>query len=173
MKKPILLVKTLVALGLFFISCDNSDDIECPEALTGELTETEVAFSGTWTLQAIVSEDEIDLTDDDVDNPSTDLYSQYSACSNDLSYTFGDDRSYTYKLGKTVSDCDVQQEVTGTWQLAENDNLIMVTGCTRQITPLSFNEDLTEFYFEATYNYTDINGNTITTNTTFTYGKSI
>jgi len=160
-------------MGFLFVSCDNSDDIKCPEALTGELTEMETSFSGTWALTAITSEEEIDLTDDDTDNPSTDLYSQFPACDNDSVYTFESDRNYTYIFGKTEADCDSQQEATGTWQLTENSSLIFVSGCSRQITPIDLNEENTEFTIEKTLTYTDVDGNSISTKTTFTYSKTV
>ncbi len=173
MKKSILLVKSLIAAGVLFVSCDNSsDDIQCPEAITGELTETETTFTGTWALQSIVTEDEIDLTDDDTDNPSTDIYGQFTDCENDLAYEFGSDRSYTYSLGKTVTDCDNENQMSGTWQLNENNNLVLVANCSRQIIDIDINEETTAFTFEGTYTFTDANGATISSKTTFTYAKS-
>ncbi|UKM64397.1 DUF5004 domain-containing protein [Flavobacteriaceae bacterium GSB9] len=174
MKKTILLVKSLIAMGILFVSCDTgTDDIQCPEAITGALSDTENTFAGTWTLQSIVSEEELDLTDDNTDNPSTDIYSQFSDCENNLVYIFGTDRSYNYSLGKTATDCDNQQEASGTWQLGETNNLVLVANCSRQLISLEINEENTEFSFDGTYNFTDINGVTITTNTTFTFGKSL
>lgn len=173
MKKPILFIKSLIFASILFVGCDSSDDIECPEALTGELSEKETSFTGTWSLISVVTEDEIDLTDDDTENPTTDLYSQLPDCENDMVYTFETDRTYTYYLGKNAADCATQQEITGTWQLTENNNLVFVTNCSSGGNLIEFNEDETEFSFEATYNFTDVDGYTITTKTTFTYGKSI
>lgn len=172
MRKPILLVKSLIAAGILFVSCDNgSDDIQCPEAITGELSTTETAFTGTWTLQSIVTEDEIDLTDDDTDNPSTDIYSQLTDCENDLTYEFSSDRSYTYSLGKTATDCSNENEVSGTWELSETEILRFVGNCTSQTLAIDVNDENTVFTFEGTYNFTDINQNTVSSKTTFTYAK--
>ncbi|XCF05230.1 DUF5004 domain-containing protein [Tamlana crocina] len=173
MRKPILLVKSLIAAGVLFVSCDNSsDDIQCPEAISGELSATETTFTGTWTLQSIVAEDEIDLTDDDTDNPSTDIYGQFTDCEKDLVYEFGNDRSYTYSLGKTATGCNNENEVSGTWELSETGTLRFVGNCTSQALAIDVNDENTAFTFEGTYNFTDVNGTTISTKTSFTYAKS-
>ena len=174
MKRKILLVKSLLALSILFVSCDNNnDDIKCPDAITGELTETETSFSGTWILKSVVTEDEIDLTDDDTDNPSTNIYAQFSECERDIVYNFDTTRNYSLKIGKTADNCDTKQEQTGTWQLSSNNNLIFVSNCSQQIIAINFNDENTQFSFEGTYKFLDVDNNIITTKTTYTYENAI
>ncbi|WP_147676607.1 DUF5004 domain-containing protein [Algibacter pacificus] len=174
MKKRILLVKSLMVCSLLFVSCsDNNDDITCPEAITGELTSTEIDFVGEWTLKSMVSEDEIDLTDDDIENPSTDLFSQYTDCAKDIIYNFGENREYTFTTGSSAVDCVNAQEIEGTWALSENAELKTVYNCSTQFTQIEMNDDNTAFSTENSLQYIDVEGNTIITTTTFTYEKTL
>jgi len=173
MKRSILLVKSLMVCSLLFVSCDDDNDIQCPEALTGELTGTEVDFIGQWTLTSIVSEDEVDFTDDDIDNPSTDLFAQYSDCEKDIEYNFSDNRDYTLLAGMTAADCTNTQEIEGTWALNGDTELVIVNTCSSQVTQIEINDDVTAFSIEGNFQYADVNGNTISTTTTFTYEKAI
>ena len=174
MKKSILLVKSLIACSILFISCNDDDnDLKCAEDVTGELTSNEINFTGKWTLKSVVSEDEIDLTDDEIDNPSTDLFAQYTDCSKDIVYEFGDNRDYAFTGGMTAIDCDNEQEITGTWGLNESSGLIIVSNCSTQLTQIEVNDESTAFSTEGNLKYVDVNGNVINTTTTFTYEKSI
>ncbi|WP_194767817.1 DUF5004 domain-containing protein [Tamlana sp. I1] len=178
MNKSILVVKNLLALlvlSVFLVNCNSNDDndIVCEEELTGELTEHETEFAGTWTLAGIVTEDEIDLTDDDTDNPSTDIYSQYDECQQDAVYTFKADRDYTFTQGKNAEDCEEEHEANGTWKLTEENILINVANCFATETNLEFNEDNTEFSVVGTVTFTDVNDEKITTETTTTYKKVV
>ncbi|GAL80322.1 hypothetical protein JCM19274_612 [Algibacter lectus] len=128
-------------------------------------------FSGTWVLTAVVAEDEIDLTDDGEDNASTDLFVQYDDCEKDIVYGFEDDRAYSFVAGGT-SDCDNEQTTIGTWKLNETYGLTVVSSCFSQTSQLEVNDDFTEFTSEGNINYIDVNGETITSKTTFTYTKT-
>ncbi|MWW23284.1 DUF5004 domain-containing protein [Algibacter lectus] len=173
MKKSILLMKSLMVFSLLFVSCndDDSDGVTCTDSLTGELTDVEMSFSGTWVLTAVVAEDEIDLTDDGEDNASTDLFVQYDDCEKDIVYGFEDDRAYSFVAGGT-SDCDNEQTTIGTWKLNETYGLTVVSSCFSQTSQLEVNDDFTEFTSEGNINYIDVNGETITSKTTFTYTKT-
>lgn len=170
MKKTILLVKSLMLVGLLVVSCDDDNDIECPNALTGELTATETTFSGEWILKAIVAEKEIDLTDNDIDDPSTDIYAQNSSCQNDLVYNFKSDRSYILKQGANVTtDCE-DKSSEGTWAL-DGDILTVVSYCASQKTNLTFSDDNNEFSYVSTLNFKDVDNDIIISEATFTYEK--
>ncbi|GAA4303793.1 DUF5004 domain-containing protein [Aestuariibaculum suncheonense] len=171
MKKPILLVKSLIVASLLAVSCDDDNDYKCPEAFTGELTETETNVTGLWKLKSIVTEEEIDLTDDDVENPTTDLFSQYTECQQDVAYEFNSDRSYSFLAGTTAADCENEQTISGTWQLNEASVLSLVASCAKQSTLIEVNETNTEFTIETTYNFVDVNDVVITSVTTSTYEK--
>ncbi|MBP0904216.1 DUF5004 domain-containing protein [Mariniflexile gromovii] len=171
MKKTILLVKSLMLVGVLALSCDNDNGPDCPNALTGELTTTETAFTGNWTLKSIVAEEEVDLTDDDVDNPSTDIYAQSSDCFNDLVYNFGTNRTYTLKQGENATDCN-EIEINGTWAL-NSGTLSLVASCSIESIALDFNDDDTEFSYTTTLRFKDVNDLIIDSDVVFTYEKNI
>tara|TARA_R110002049_G_scaffold309212_1_gene518709 strand:+ start:34712 stop:35233 length:522 start_codon:yes stop_codon:yes gene_type:complete len=171
MKKTILLVTSLTMMSLSIISCDNNDEPNCPNALTGELSTAESDFAGNWTLKSMVSEDEIDLTDDSVDNPSTDIFEQYTACQQDIIYEFNADRSYAYKQGTIAADCSDKQTLSGTWKLTD-DIITFVGGCSIQTADIDINENSTEFSFEGNYNFIDVNSNSVVSKVVLTYEKN-
>ncbi|AUS04029.1 DUF5004 domain-containing protein [Pseudotamlana carrageenivorans] len=176
MNKSILSVKSILSLcliGSLIFSCDNNDDdIVCQEALTGELTEHETALVGEWTLKSIISDEEIDLTDDDEDNASKDIFSQYDECLQDSVYNFESDRAFTYELGKNAADCKEQQEFDGTWKLNEDHMLILVSNCVESRTSIEIDEESTEFSVESTVIFTDVNDEKMTLTITTTYEKT-
>ncbi len=174
MKKPILLVKCLVFVGLLAMSCsDDDNDYKCPEDFTGELSDTETAFVGTWSLTSVVAEDAIDLTDDNEDNPSTDIFSQYSDCEKDIAYSFETSRAYTFSYGQSLEEaCENSNTFTGTWQLTEG-SLSLVSNCLLQTTPIEINAEDTQFSTEAQVQYKDVEGNVISTTIVSTYEKSV
>ncbi|WP_405291946.1 DUF5004 domain-containing protein [Algibacter sp. Ld11] len=173
MRKSILLVKSFMVFSLLFVSCndDDSDGVNCADSLTGELTAFEMNFTGSWVLTGIVAEDEIDLTDDGEDNPNTDLFSQYGDCEKDIVYSFEEDRAYSFLAG-AADDCDSSQETLGTWKLSDTDVLTVVSNCFSQVSQIEVSDDFTEFNSEGNINYVDVNGETITSKTTFTYTKT-
>lgn len=178
MNKSILAVKSIVSLcliaGLVF-SCDNddSDDLVCQEELTGELTEHETAFAGTWVLKSIVADEEIDLTDDETDNPSTDIFAQYDACLQDVVYDFEADRDYSFELGKNVEDCKDQEEIEGFWKLSNENLLTVLANCVETRISIDINEERTEFSVERTLVFTDVNDEDMTLTITSTYEKTV
>ncbi|WP_338357316.1 DUF5004 domain-containing protein [Yeosuana marina] len=156
--------------SLFFVGCNN-DGPDCPEALTGELGTSETVLVGDWNFVGMVAEDAVDLTDDDQDNPSTDIFAQLDACDKDLVYTFDNDRSYTFTQGYVATDCTNKVQFEGTWKLT-GSNLAFVANCTTNAIDIAFNEDQSTFSFEQTYKFLDMDGHTVTTKVTFTYGKT-
>ncbi len=170
MKKSIVFVKIIMITSLLFMGCSNDSGPDCPEALTGTLDATETAFVGDWSFIGMVSEDEIDLTDDNEDNPSTNIYDQFEDCQKDLVYSFSNDRSYTLKQGFVATNCTNKAQLNGTWKLA-GGVLNFVANCSTSYLNIEFNNDKTEFTFEETYRFVDVNGQIITSKVTFTYGK--
>ena len=171
MKKTVLLVKSLVVMSFLFVSCNDNDSVSCPEALTGELSELESSFTGNWELTAIVSEKEIDLTNDDEKNPSKNIFEQQTECKQDIVYIFNSDRSFNYKEGFVAEGC-TETKINGTWKYNTN-GLVLVANCTSQIMDIDVNDDNTEFSIENVYNLKDVNGDVITSKLTFTYTKAV
>lgn len=172
MKKSNLIMKSLLVMGaLFLASCNNDDGFTCPDPLVGELNATESEFSGTWVFTAMVAEDAIDLTKDDTDNPSTDLFAQQKACDRDLVYDFKDNRDYTLKQGYTAEDCTNKQSLIGTWSLSAEKTLTFVANCSSQTTRIETNETGDTFTFATTLSFQDVNGAVITTKVTYSYEK--
>lgn len=167
------LTKNLLVFGLaltFFTACNTDNGIECPEDFVGALATSEQILVGEWVLTAITSEDEVDLTDDNEDNPSKDIFVQYEPCQKDAFYTFSSNRAYTFEQGQRAEDCERKVNVAGTWQLA-NNILSLVGSCNVQNIDIEFNEDNTEFEFTQTFDVTDVDGTTIQTEVTITYSK--
>lgn len=119
MKLQKVLVAAMMATGMVLVGC-NSDDDNCPADFTGELTSGEQVFVGTWELSGIEADEEIDITDDDVDNPSTDLFAQYGACDTDAVYTFANTRVFTFKQGFEGTNCANKASLEGTWMMQSN-----------------------------------------------------
>jgi hypothetical protein len=168
MKSRFLRIGTVFLACVSLISCNSDDGIECPEDFTGALTSVEEQLVGEWILSSIVATEEVDLTDDDVENPSTDLFGQYSDCQRDAVYTFGENRSYVYEQGQYAEDCEYKVETTGTWEFV-SQNLQLTASCSIQSTAIEFNGDATEFSFSQNYNVTDVNGRTFRSDVVFTY----
>ncbi|WP_303318399.1 DUF5004 domain-containing protein [Flavivirga abyssicola] len=170
MKKTNVLMSSLIVIALLIVGCSD-DDSNCTQDLTGELSNDETAFAHKWVLAEIVSEKEIDLTDDSEDNPNTNLFEQYEACEKDAFYNFNNDRSYTFEQGVTASNCSNKQTSTGTWKLTNNTLLTLVSFCNMREIDIEMNTDGTSFLIEDNFNVTDVNGNRINSNITFTYNK--
>lgn len=169
MKRIIFSIGTLLLMGGFMISCstdDNSSD--CPEDFTGALEANEQKMVGEWVLTAIFADEAVDITDDDQDNPSTDLFAQYGECQKDGVYTFNANRAYTFEQGLNGTNCQNSGTFDGTWQLSSN-TLSFVDACIQQNLALTFNGSDTAFSFSDDFNITDIGGNTTQVNITFTY----
>ncbi|MEC3965302.1 DUF5004 domain-containing protein [Flagellimonas halotolerans] len=168
MKEKLFNAGILMCIGAMLLSCTSDDGVECAEDFTGDLSANEQKLVGEWVLSGIVAAKELDLTDDNTDNPSTDLFAQYAECKKDASYTFGEDRSYAYELGKYEEDCEYIAASTGTWELA-SQNLSLVSSCSLQTTVLEFNEDSSQFTFSEIYSVTEVTGTVVQTRIDFTY----
>lgn len=157
-------------VALLAFSCNNDDDIICPDPLTGELSATESDFTGTWAFTAMVAEDAIDITNDDTENPSKDIFKQFTECQRDLVYNFKNDRAYSYKQGSVAEDCQNKEGMEGTWSL--NDKMLtFVAGCSSQRLNIDVNEAGDEFTYNSTLQFQEANGATKVTKVTFTYSK--
>lgn len=161
----------MVMVALFMVSCDTDDSIKCPDALIGELNATENQFSGTWVFSAMEADVAVDITDDDEDNPSKDIFAQYSLCQSDLVYNFMDDRNYTYKQGYSAADCQNKLQSTGTWALTGDKSLTFVANCASETVRITTSEAGNTFSYETNLNFQDVNGIVKATKVTFTYTK--
>ncbi|WP_170245229.1 DUF5004 domain-containing protein [Gelidibacter salicanalis] len=171
MKKMNVLMKSLlVCTALFMMGCNTDDGISCPEPITGELTAEETDFTGSWVLTGMEANDELDITDDNKDNPSKDVFAQYSECQRDLVYEFLNSRSYAFKQGTISTDCENKQSVTGTWSLNAKV-LTLVSSCATQNITIAFNEEEDKFTYFAVVNIREVNGLVRSTKITFTFSK--
>ena len=168
MKRTFFNAISLMCIGVTLLSCSSDDGPECAEDFTGELTANEEKLVGEWVLSDIVAAKELDLTDDDTDNASKNLFEQYEECARDAAYTFESDRTFTYEIGKNAEDCDNPVTSTGTWELI-SQNLSLAASCTVQATTLEFNEDSSAFTFSEIYNVTEVTGTVVQTRIDFTY----
>lgn len=172
MKKFMLMVSCVIMMNFLLVSCSLDDGAACPQAFTGELSVSESEFVGTWVLTNMVSEDEVDLTDDNVENPSTEIFQQLSDCRQDVVYNFQNDRKYSIKQGFNATNCTNKQSLEGTWKLAGN-KLSLVTICTLQTVDILINNEVTVFTYEATFTFQDVKGLNINTTVTSTYEKTL
>lgn len=171
MRKSIFIMKSLmVVIALSVVSCNTDDDIKCPDALIGELSATEAEFSGSWKFAGMEADEALDLTDDNTDNPSTDIFAQYSSCERDLEYNFMSDRKYELKQGYSAVDCNNKLALDGTWNLT-GDDLTFVANCASQRITIEQSEDGNEFSYESLLNFRDVNGLEKSVKVTFTYEK--
>jgi len=156
---------------LLFVGCDSDDGVACIDDFDGGLVESEEKLTGVWVLSSIISEKEVDLTDDEEDNPSNDIYTQYSECKNDRVYTFGANRRYAFERGEKAKVCQDKSTSEGTWQLT-GDTLAFVTGCNLFQLSIDFNEEESQFSLTDDYQIREFDGNTITAEVIFTYSLS-
>ncbi|UNY99830.1 DUF5004 domain-containing protein [Zhouia spongiae] len=172
MKLKTVSLLSLLMLGGVMLSCNSNDDVSCPEDFTGELTASEGTLVGDWSLSAIVAEEEVDLTDDEEDNPSTDIYAQQSDCQNDASYTFGTDRSFTFQQGNNAEECSNKGKVEGSWKL-EGEQLSQVYYCSLQTANIDVDAENNSISFTNTVKITDVSGKVVETTITYTYTKQL
>lgn len=171
--KRMLFVLTIAFLGISAISCNSDDDSFCAEDFTGALTDHEKTLEGEWELSAITSDEEIDLTDDDVDNPSEDIFGQQTDCQNDVSYTFASSRAYTLQQGTRVAGCDNEFSTSGTWNLV-GDEIGLVDNCTLQILEVAIDdEEEPSFSFLVDQNIKDVDGKITQVKLIITYTKVV
>ena len=165
MRERIFLV---LAIGVFLLSCTSDNSVDCPEDYSGALIAGEEKMVGEWVLVAITAEDEVDLSDDSEDNPSTDIFAQYSECQRDGAYVFTTNRGYTFKQGLKANNCERTVDLSGTWQLV-GSTLSLVGSCNIQNLAIEFNDENSAFIFKENFNITDTNGSSIQTEVSFTY----
>ncbi|MEH6703269.1 MAG: DUF5004 domain-containing protein [Galbibacter orientalis] len=170
--RKLIAASLVVALTGLFISCSDDDTTSCVPDYTGALSEQESGFTGTWKLTAIESSKELDLTDDDEDNPTTDIFIQQTDCQNDISYTYGTDRSYIYEVGENAEDCTNARSGTGTWKLGGN-SLGVISACYEDIQNLEFNTERNEYKIQNTGTGTDVNGKSFQIIVTYTFTKEL
>jgi hypothetical protein len=172
MKKVKLIASSVMLMSLLMVSCSLNDGSSCPEALTGELSLTESEFVGTWVLTNMVSEEEVDLTDDDVENPSIEIFQQLPDCQKDVVYDFESDRKFIVKQEYNATDCQNKLTFEGTWKLTDTE-LTFVSQCSSQAIDVVVNDDSTVFTLEDTYFFNDVYGFVISTTVTLTYEKAL
>ncbi|WP_176328435.1 MULTISPECIES: DUF5004 domain-containing protein [Arenibacter] len=162
-----------VVLAMGFNSCDisNDSDFQCPEDFTGALLENENGLVGKWELTGIMADKEVDLTSDGEDNPTKDIYAQYSECEKDTDFVFSSNRGYTNSQGQNADNCTNKVTFSGTWRLT-NQALSLVRDCSMENLPLEFNEEKSTFSYKGDYTVTDVHGMKIRTEVTFTYSKA-
>ncbi len=166
------IVFAIATMGILLTGCNSDDDNNCPPDYAGELLPAEETLVGSWYLTAAVAEDEIDLTDDDTENPSTDLFEQVSACEKDRYYTFDDDRVMKFLMGTLATDCSNESESISSWKL-EGNKLSFINTCYEFEVNLTFAGDDSAFSVEFEEVITDVEGMNISTTVTYIYTKEI
>ena len=161
----------MVMAVLFMVSCNTDNDMECPETIKGPLNDVETEFLGSWRFIAMEAEDPVDVTDDDIDNASKDIYAQYTDCERDWIYEFKNDRDYTYKLGYSLEDCKSRYDLVGTWSLSTENSLTFIDNCASETVQIKKSETDNTFSYESLMNFKDAVGNMKTTIVTFTYKR--
>lgn len=170
MKRTPILVSITLIFSLLFVGCDLNDESSCPSDLTGGLSAIESDYVGTWKMIDMVSEDVVDLTDDNVDNPSTDIYPQLPECQQDIVYEFKSDRSFSIKQAYNVTGCSNKGLVEGTWKLS-GGQLTLVALCISQVYNVDVNAENTQFTLEDKFNFNDVSGVIISSNVIITYER--
>jgi hypothetical protein len=175
-KTNLTLVASIILFGLFIQNCSSTDeDPSCPNNYKGELTPSETSLVGIWALTNMISEEAVDITDDNVDNPSTDIFNQLNDCSKDLKYEFKSNRRYTFKKNSVEDSCDDPWfsfafgfNHDGTWKLDENQFYTVdrdALFCIYYTFSFEINNESTEFAIQAIFSFNDfsVNSDTILT----------
>ncbi|MCM4171181.1 DUF5004 domain-containing protein [Arenibacter sp. TNZ] len=166
-----MLIGTIV-MGSLFIGCNTDNSVECPADFEGALTEEENGLIGTWKLTAILAEKEVDITNDNEENPKKDIFIQYSECERDSDYTFGPGRAYEFSQGENATSCSNKVKLAGTWKLSAG-TLGLIGNCSSQNLTIVVNPDKSAYSITSNYNITDVKGLTIQTDVKFTYTKEV
>lgn len=157
------------AIVICLNACNTNDDIAC-EKYTGALNANETPLVGTWRLTAVVSDKEVDITDDSEDNATTDIFAQYTDCQKDAEYMFTAERSYTFKQSFTALNCLNKSDNDGTWRL--NNNLAeFASNCAQYSVNINLDANETVFTFESNVTVIDVNDLSISAKFTYTYTK--
>lgn len=176
MKKSILVMKCLMVMGaLFVVSCDTDDTIKCTDPLTGEMSAEETEFTGIWKVVAMEANDALDITDDDISNPSTDVFAQFSDCERDLVYEFNGDRNYAQEQGYNAALCKNKDAIAGTWSLTKSglneDVLNFVANCNSLELKIEINDLRDAFTYKSNVRFQDVNGVFKFVSVKFTYER--
>ncbi|MEZ4969305.1 MAG: DUF5004 domain-containing protein [Flavobacteriaceae bacterium] len=161
-----------IGFSSVLIGCSSDNTIECPADYEGALVEEENGLLGTWQMTAILADKEVDLTNDNESNAKKDIYVQYTDCEKDAEYSFGPGRSYEFAQGQNATGCTNKVKIDGTWKLSSGI-LGLIGNCSSQNLKIVFNEGKSEFTSTSNYNITDVNGQTVQTDVTFTYTKVV
>ena len=172
MKNRIVLASKFLIMGFLIVGCSTGSDSNCPEDFVGALSSEEEAIVGTWVLTDIVSEEAKDLTDDDVDNPSTEIFDQLSDCNKDIEYLFNSDRAFTLKQGYNADNCSNKFMLNGSWKYV-NGQMSFVQSCNTNSVDIFLNNELTVFTIEDVLTFNEVDGTVSTSNVTLTYTKSL
>lgn len=164
----------LVCALFVFTGCTTDDEMPCPRPFTGPLTQDETALAGTWKLTALTASEEIDITDDNVDNPSTDLLSQLDSCSRLATYEFGADRNMQYTGGLLNGDtCREQVLLEGSWALSGNSIGVIAECRALYFPPIEFANEGVSFSFTEARTVFDALGQGVLLEITETYTKVV
>lgn len=160
----------LIGFGLMTSSCISDDTISCTPNYTGILDQTESLLVGTWVMTAATAQDEVDITDDDTDNPSTDLFSQFPECERSLSYSFTENRGFTLVKGSDALDCEGGYTVEGSWKYS-GTVLEVVTNCVRGGMDITLTEENSSFVNQEIQQVVTANGLIVQTLVTYTFTR--
>lgn len=160
----------LLLFVLFFLNCSVSNDpLVCPEQFTGELLENETKLVGQWRASGAISNVEVDLTNDNVENPSFNMFEQFSECAKDAIFNFDRNREYAYDLGTVTTGC-TRTNTVGTWKLSSNE-LQLIVSCGSIDYNVTFNGDNSQFEYTSNIDVQEVNGSLTPARVTFTFSK--
>ncbi len=171
MKLKSIFMGASLLVGMVLSGCSDDNDDNCAPDYTGPLTDSESLLVGQWSLSAINSDKALDLTDDEVENPSTDIYAQYTDCQKDARYDFAEDRNYNFAQGAVETNCDNKLITNGTWQY-DNSQINFVNSCVILNLPITFINANTSFKsVSENLLVKDVTGSVTTVTWTFVYTK--
>lgn len=154
---------------LLLAGCTPNDDFECPAAYTGALSADEEVLVGDWKLSGLEGSIAIDLTDDEMDNATTDLYGQISECIREARYVFSENRELAYFGSREVEDvCEEELLFGGTWRL-EGNIVSIVSGCTVGGFELDLDEEAGSFSYTVYEQVVNFKGDVVAMQVTYTY----
>ncbi|WP_224488008.1 DUF5004 domain-containing protein [Robertkochia flava] len=140
-------ISLLLFFCMIFSGCSKDEGPGCPEDFSGPLSAGEEVMPGMWQLSGLVGAVPMDLTDDDIDNPDTDLFAQLGDCAKNARYTFDANRSASYYASVTEGDaCSEKLLFDGTWKL-DAGTLYLNAGCFNMQAALDFMDNNQSFAF--------------------------
>ncbi|WP_162558651.1 DUF5004 domain-containing protein [Robertkochia solimangrovi] len=161
----------ITCMAIFALGCNNDDTNECDQNFTGALQTEEQDLVGEWRLTSATAEDEIDLTDDGEENPTTDLFIQFEECQRDIAYNFESDRDFTYLIGYNNTECESSRDgIAGTWKY-EAGVLSIRSGCSFGNMVITLNDSDTAFTISEVNRIRDVQNVVVETTITYTYTR--